>query len=328
MTQTLEYRPAALLPYINWLYFFHAWGFPPRFAAIHDVHDCPGCRASWIGTFGPDEREQAREADRLYRDALCLLKRMDGSHKVYARFGLYPAFSKGDDIVVRPAGFHTEKPGAFSPDGFGGEVKLSFLRQQHVRQGEPCLCLSDFIASCGSVAATPLAVETTLGVFATAVDEDMEQIAGDDDYERMLVQTLCDRLAEAAAERMHEEVRRTYWGYAPDERLTATELFAEKYAGRRPAVGYPSLPDQSLIFELHRLLDFGRIGIRLTESGMMRPHAAVAGLLFGHPAARHFAVGPIDEEQLDDYARRRGMDIALSAKFLAGNLQKRSVPKS
>lgn len=328
MTKTLAYRPATLLPYINWLYFFHAWGFPPRFSDVHAVHDCPGCRASWIEKFKPDEREQAREADRLYRDALRRLSRLDDGHKVMARFGLFPAVSEGDDVIVfADAGRAGTAVATPTTDSDGG-VRLSFLRQQHVRPGEPCLCLSDFVAPRGHAASASPDVEHTIGVFAAAVDADMEKAAADDGYEHLLVQTLCDRLAEAAAERMHEEVRRTYWGYAPEERLTQAELFAEKYAGRRPAVGYPSLPDQSIIFELHRLLDFDRVGITLTESGMMQPHAAVAGLLFGHSAARHFAVGTIDKEQLADYARRRGMDIATAAKFLAGNLSDSPVPAS
>lgn len=121
----------------------------------------------------------------------------------------------------------------------------------------------------------------------------MERLYGQDDYKRMLVQTLADRLAEATAEKLHEDVRRKEWGYAPDERLTVRELHNERYQGIRPAVGYPSLPDQSVNFLLDELLDMKQIGISLTENGMMTPHASVSGLMFAHPESRYFSIGKI-----------------------------------
>ena len=136
----------------------------------------------------------------------------------------------------------------------------------------------------------------------------------------MLVQTLADRLAEATAEKMHEQVRKEYWGYAPDERLSIRQLHNEEFQGIRPAVGYPSLPDQSVNFLLDEMLDMQQIGIHLTENGMMQPHASVSGLMLAHPACRYFNVGKIDEEQLADYAKRRGMPIATMRKFLGANL--------
>lgn len=137
----------------------------------------------------------------------------------------------------------------------------------------------------------------------------------------MLVKTLCERLAEAAAEKVHETIRKEVWGYAKDEKLTKEELLNEDYQGIRPAVGYPSLPDISVSFLLDSLLDMGRIGIRLTENGMMQPHASVCGLMFAHPASRYFSVGKIDEEQLLDYARRRGVSPDEIRKYLTANLQ-------
>ncbi len=169
--------------------------------------------------------------------------------------------------------------------------------------------------------AADLPVENVVGAFATAVDEDVESLCFGDNYRRLLLQTLLDRLAEAAAERLHEAVRRTYWGYAPDENLSPRELFAEHYGGCRPAVGYPSLPDLSLMFLLDRLIDMGEIGITLTANGMMKPHSAVAGLMFGHPAARHFSIGPIDERQFADYSARRGMPPEALRHCLAANLR-------
>ena len=137
---------------------------------------------------------------------------------------------------------------------------------------------------------------------------------------KMRVQLLADRLAEAAAECMHEAVRKTYWGYAPNEQLTMQQLHSEQFQGIRPAVGYPSLPDTSINFVLNELLDFHQIGIRLTESGAMRPHASVSGFMMSHPEARYFAVGTIGNDQLIDYARRRSVPIEVMRKFLISNL--------
>lgn len=308
MTRNVAYGAAELRPYVNWVYFFHAWGFAPRFAGIATVHDCPVCRLAWVERFDGPDSEAAREAVRLYGDADAQLRQWGAEEAVLGRFGLYAARSEGDDIWVRTDG--------------NEEVRLPFLRQQ--RPGDSCLCWADFIrpAKAGTASAEegPFPVASTLGIFATAVRPGLERECASDDYRHLLVQTLCDRLAEAAAEKLHEQVRRYYWGYAPDEACSPAELFAEKYQGRRPAVGYPSLPDQSLIFEMDRVLDFAQAGISLTETGMMRPHAAVAGLMFAHPAARHFSIGLVDEKQLEDYARRRGVPVARLRNCLAGNL--------
>ena len=159
-----------------------------------------------------------------------------------------------------------------------------------------------------------------IGLFATTVDMGLEKDFDHDAYQKMMVQLLADRLAEAAAECMHEAVRKHYWGYAPDEQLTMQQLHSEQFQGIRPAVGYPSLPDTSLNFVLNEVLDFHQIGIRLTESGAMRPHASVSGLMMAHPQARYFAVGTIGNDQLTDYARRRGLPVEVMRKFLSSNL--------
>jgi cobalamin-dependent methionine synthase I len=161
------------------------------------------------------------------------------------------------------------------------------------------------------------------GAFATTTDIDMEKAYKGDAYRQMMAQTLAERLAEATTERMHQEMRRTYWGYAPHEQLSMDELHREAYQGIRPAIGYPSLPDTSVNFLLADLLDTKRIGIRLTESGMMQPHASVSGLMFAHPQARYFELGPIGEDQLRDYARRRGIPVELMRRFLSSSLLKR-----
>ena len=159
-----------------------------------------------------------------------------------------------------------------------------------------------------------------MGIFAASCDGEVELLHADDPYKHLLVQTLADRLAEAATEKMHEYVRKVAWGYAKEENLSIPELLKEDFQGIRPAVGYPSLPDQSVNFLLDKLLHMGQIGISLTENGAMYPHATVCGLMFAHPAARYFAVGKIGKDQLEDYAKRRGMAVEKVSRFLAANL--------
>ncbi len=299
MIQSVTFRLHDVTPYINWIYFFHAWGFAPRFATIARNHDCPGCRATWLNSFGEAERPKAEEALRLYDDARHLLDRLDADYRTYGRFGLFPAWGDGDDLVLER--------------NDGQHFVLPCLRQQRVTKDDaPYLCLADFVRPAGGP-------PDRIGVFATTVDRAMERLYHSDAYNRMLVQTLCDRLAEATAEVLHRDIRRTHWGYAPDEQLSLDDLLAERYQGIRPAVGYPSLPDQSTVFLIEELLRMSSIGIRLTSSGAMIPHASVCGLMFAHPAARYFAVGPIDKAQFDDYARRRGLPTEEMAKFLAAN---------
>ena len=199
------------------------------------------------------------------------------------------------------------------------------LRQQVPGANGCCLSLADYISPVQPAASSDvrnLPPENVLGLFAASVREgDVAAEAEDEEkYGQMLCQTLKDRLAEATAEKLHEDVRRIYWAYAPEERLAMSELFAVKYRGIRPAVGYPSLPDQSIIFLIDRLLPFSQIGVRLTENGMMQPHASVAGLMLSHPAAEYFSVGQIDGSQLADYAARRGMAQEQLRKYFFRNI--------
>ena len=282
--QTFHYRVHDVAGYINWLYFFHAWGFPARYGSIARVHGCVACRQNWLHGFSGGERIRAGEAMKLFDEAQGLLTAWDEAGlQAHFRVALCQAVSDGDDIVL--------------PDD--GE-RIPLLRQQHAPQGEPCLCLADFVRPIEQ------GVPDRIGLFATTVDNEMEHWGGDDEYHRLLGQTLADRLAEATAEVGHLLVRRKLWGYAPDEDLSVEELFQERYQGRRPAVGYPSLPDQSLNFQLGCLLDFQSMGINLTESGAMQPHASTSGLMISHPQACHFSIGSVGEDQLLDYARRRG----------------------
>ncbi|MBQ8866592.1 MAG: 5-methyltetrahydrofolate--homocysteine methyltransferase [Bacteroidaceae bacterium] len=291
--QLFTYAIHEVAGYINWLYFFHAWDFPPRFASIADVHGCDSCRALWLAAFPEEERAQAAEAMQLFKEASRMLNQMDSEFTTLAICCLCEANADGDDLLL---------------DG----CRLPLLRQQTSVNPEegPYLCLSDFVRPLSS------GVTDCVGVFAATVDRRMETLFPDDPYKRMLVQTLADRLAEATAEVMHQHVRRTFWGYAPDEQLTVSQLHREEFQGIRPAVGYPSLPDQSVNFLLDNLLQMADIGISLTEHGAMQPHASVSGLMMAHPEARYFSVGKISHEQLADYASRRGLPATEMEKYL------------
>ena len=284
-----SYSIEEVTPYINWIYFFHAWGMEPRFASIAEVHDCPACRTRWIVTFAPEEQAKAREAATLYTDAIALLRHWTDGVKCQAICLLTKANSEGDDILIE------------------GHTRLPLLRQQQAGKSGYTLCLSDFVRPTAS------GVPDTIGLFATAA-----HVPPCDNT--LLASTLADRLAEATAERLHEEVRKYHWGYAREEQLTMRELHAEAFQGIRPAVGYPSLPDQSVNFILDDLLDFSQIGITLSENGAMKPSSSVSGLMIAHPQAHYFAIGTIGTDQLRDYARRRDLKIEKLRSFLASNL--------
>lgn len=280
-TRTLTYRPSDVADYINWIYFFHAWGFQPQ-------------------------QMKVAEAMQLHKEALRMLAALDGRVSIRSLFRLCPTNSSGDDLLVTLDG-DCQLPAE--------QLTFPLLRQQTVRQaGAPQLCLSDFVR--------PLSggIPDTVGFFATSVSTEAEASGANDPYRQLLVQTLADRLAEAATEKMHQYVRRVAWGYAPHEQLTTNELLREEFQGIRPAVGYPSLPDQSVNFLLDHILRLDRIGITLTENGAMHPHASVCGLMLAHPAARYFSVGKIGRDQLHDYALRRGLPVEAVRKFLAANL--------
>lgn len=294
----LAYHVHDVAPYINWIYFFHAWGFQPRFAAIAHIHGCDACRASWLATFSEEERAKAVEAVQLFKEANSVLDQLDADISIQCVFKLCQANSDHDNLIIEGTVF-------------------PLLRQQTPHpNGSPFLCLSDFIRPLTS------GISDIVGLFASSISEETESYYKNDPYKHLLVQTLTDRLAEAATEKMHEYVRKVAWGYAPDESLPIPDLLVEKYQGIRPAVGYPSLPDQSVNFLLDELLDMKQIGITLTENGAMHPHASVCGMMLAHPSSHYFAVGKIGEDQLEDYARRRGMSVHVMRKFLAANLPK------
>ena len=273
-----DYTINDLTAYINWVYFFHAWSVKP----------------------------DSDEGVQLQKEALTMLGRVRPYIKIKTAVEIMPAYSDGDDIVVQKV--MPCECGGCHP--LGEPIRIPMLRQQTIGEDGFCRCLSDYIRP------QSLLKQDKIGVFATSVSVDAEMMFYDDDYSKMMLQTLADRLAEAGAERLHEEVRKTIWGYAPDENLTVEEMCQGKYQGIRPAVGYPCLPDLSINFILDEIIDFRSIGVVLTEHAMMQPHASVSGFMISLPQAQYFTVGGIDEAQVRDYARRRNMTFKEIKKYL------------
>jgi 5-methyltetrahydrofolate--homocysteine methyltransferase len=286
---------AELLPYIDWMPLFNAYEFRGTFPAILDDE-----------VFG----EAARD---FYQDARKMLEQMIAGKWVTARavLGLFPANRVGEDDIAVYADEQRSAPLAM----------LHHLRQQKPHgEDQPNACLADFIAPRDS------GVRDYIGAFAVTAGIGIEpHVAAferaHDDYSSILLKAMADRLAEACAEYLHARVRREHWGYAPDEVLDNDQLIAEKYTGIRPAPGYPACPDHTEKETLWRLLDVEKnIGVQLTESFVMLPAASVSGFYFAHPESRYFAVGRIDRDQVEDYARRKGMAVATVERWLSANL--------
>jgi len=290
-----------IVTYIDWTFFFMAWRMSGRYEGIETIHDCESCKMTWLQQFPETDRPKAEEALKLFKDAQAMLRRFKDEKVVHinASFGMFPGYAKNDDIYI------VDKDKT---------VVIPTLRQQHPSTDGFCYSLADFVAS----------ENDYVGVFATTIQgvEDFAAIFEKDDnmYDSILVKTLSDRLAEATAEWLHTQVRKKYWGYAPDEDLSVKDMLKTLYKGIRPAVGYPSLPDQSIIFTLDPLIRFNDIGITLTENGAMFPNASVCGLYFAHPQSKYFMIGKVDEEQFTGYAARRGMKPEVLRKWMASNL--------
>ncbi|HMI98056.1 MAG TPA: methionine synthase [Micropepsaceae bacterium] len=284
------YDLSELVPYIDWSPFFQAWEMKGRYPAILDDEKS-----------GPVARS-------LFADAAAMLTRIVDEKWLTARasIGFWPAESESDDIVLytdetrktRLAKFHT-------------------LRQQVARERESAnLALSDFVAPAG------IGKEDYVGAFVVTTGFGEEAIAerfkaDKDDYNAILLSALADRLAEAFAERMHQRVRKEFWGYAADETLSNEELIAEKYSGIRPAPGYPAQPDHTEKGTLFRVLDAeSASGVKLTENYAMWPGSSVSGLYLSHPGARYFGVGKVERDQVEDYARRKNWTLAEAERWL------------
>ena len=290
-----RYPLAELVPYIDWMPFFHAWEFAGKFPQI--------LQDPLIG-------EAARG---LYADAQRMLQTLLDEQWLEARavVGLFAANSVDEDDIEIHADANHRFPA----------MRLPQLRQQKAKPpDQPQLCLADFLAPAHSGRVDHI------GAFAVTAGIGIEQHvarfeAAHDDYSAILLKALADRLAEALAERLHERVRTEFWGYARGERFNPAALIGEQYRGIRPAPGYPACPDHSEKAQLWRLLDPERnAGMRLTDSFAMLPTAAVSGWYFSHPEAHYFAVGKIDRDQAANYARRKGLKRAEAERWLAPNL--------
>lgn len=279
---------ADLRNYIDWTPFFRAWELHGNYPDILT------------------DEVVGESATSLFADANVMLDKIISEKWLRAKgvAGLWPCWRDGDDVVV-----YCEKTES--------HIRLPFLRQQIAkREGKANMCLADFISRDGDWIGG-FAVTTGHGIGAHLA----QFKANIDDYSDIMLKALADRLAEAFAERMHEHVRTTLWGYAPDEQFTIEALNREEYRGIRPAPGYPACPDHSLKPILFDLLDATqKTGITLTESFAMLPTAAVSGFYFGHPQAEYFGVARIGEDQVADYAARRALDLDRARQYLRPNL--------
>ena len=319
-----DYPLAELIPLIDWTPFFNTWELAGRYPAILDD--------AVVGT-------QARE---LFADAQAMLERIVDEKWLRAKavFGLFPAHSIGDDVVVSllPSGEgarradegsehaasdatgRTLTPTPF-PEGEGHAITLHFLRQQADKPIErPNLCLADFIAPKDS------GKQDWIGAFTVTaglgIEPHIERMQAEhDDYNVILLKALADRLAEAFAERLHQRVRKEFWGYAADESLDNEALIAEAYRGIRPAPGYPACPEHSEKRVIFDLLDSTvNSGVTLTDHFAMYPASSVSWLYFSHPDSKYFVVGRITREQVADYAKRKGVDMKQAERWLSFNL--------
>jgi len=283
----VEVDLATLARYIDWTPYFASWDLVGRYPMVLE-DDVVG--------------EAARS---LWKDTQGLLQQMIGEQWIKAKgvVGFWPANADGDDVVV-----WTDETRATE------RARFFTLRQQMEKTNEKGqLALADYSAPRGADYVGGFAVTAGHGEMAKA----KEFIDKGDDYSSIIVKALADRFAEAFAEYLHERVRRELWGYAPDEGLTSEDLIAEKYQGIRPAPGYPSQPDHTEKKTLFELLDATeKAGIELTSSYAMNPPASVSGLYFSHPGAVYFAVGRIEKDQVEDYAKRKGWDLATAERWL------------
>ncbi|MBM4362685.1 MAG: methionine synthase, partial [Deltaproteobacteria bacterium] len=277
--------------YIDWTYFFAAWELRGKFPGILEH---------------PELGAAARD---LYDNGRAMLARMIAGGRITANavYGLWPAGSDGDDVVLFDDAAQTREIARFP----------MLRQQQQHREGEPYLCLADFVAPVGSPGGDHVGAFAVTGGFgAEELAREYEQ--QNDDYSAILVKAIADRLAEALAELLHEQARKEL-GHEP-RTLSPEELLGEKFRGIRPAFGYPACPDHSEKLRLFELLRAGEVGMTLTESCAMTPAASVSGLYLGHPKARYFNLGKVGRDQVEDYAARKGVAVAEVERWIRPNL--------
>ena len=283
-----------LIPYIDWSPFIWTWDLHGKYPDILE---------------DPELKDHAKQ---LLDDAHTMLADLIENDKLVAKavYGIYPAASKGDDIVIYEDESRVEE-----------SARLLTLRQQGARGGKESLALADYIAPADS------AHKDYVGTFCVTAGFGSDELAAEfeknhDDYNSIMVKALADRLAEAFAEFLHEKVRKETWGYAKDEQLSGEELIKEAYTGIRPAPGYPACPDHLEKPTLWKLMQVDEsIGVTLTESLAMWPAASVSGYYFAHPKAKYFGLGKIKRDQLEDYAVRRNISLQEAEKWLMPNLE-------
>ncbi|MDO5570540.1 MAG: methionine synthase [Bacteroidales bacterium] len=305
-----------LREFINWRYFFNAWKIDASFAKVADIKGCDCCKASWLASFPVEKREKASQAMQLYKEAQRMLDKLifDVDIKMKAKVGFFKASSNKEFIRI----FEENDNKELHIDETLKSTKqtiIPFLRQQAKNDDkETYLSLTDFIADDENK------IDDYIGAFVITVGEDFENLLNvykkKDDYQAILLQTIGDRLAEAASEWLHQKVRKELWGYSKDENMAVSDMFKSKYQGIRPAVGYPSIPDQSINFILDNLLDFKEIGVRMTENGAMQPNASVSGFYFANPKSSYFMIGAVDDKQKNEYSKNRGFTAGEMDKFL------------
>jgi 5-methyltetrahydrofolate--homocysteine methyltransferase len=267
--------------FIDWTPFFQSWELKGRYPDIFDD-----------ATFGAEARSLFDDANQLLDEII-----RDRSIRAQAVCQIFPAYRDGDDVVLPQHG-----------------KRLHFLRQQTIKaQGQPQFCLADMVHT----------EQDHVGAFVVTAGHGVDALcaryeAEHDDYRSILVKAVADRLAEAAAEWLHHQVRTNIWGYASDEGLSNADLIAEEYQGIRPAPGYPACPDHTEKRTLFDLLEAeATTGVELTESYAMMPAASVSGWYFAHPDAKYFGITRIGKDQVEDYARRKGMSIEECERWLA-----------
>lgn len=293
--EILDFPLEDLVPYIDWSPFFIAWELAGKYPDILQ------------------DEVVGESATQLFNDAQAMLKQLIESRRLKASavIGFWPANSDGDDIVV----YEDEERQI-------GRTRLHHLRQQMKKPNEqPNFCLADYVAPISSGKADYIGgFVVTSGIGAEDIAKEYE--SQQDDYNAILVKALADRLAEAFAEKMHELVRKDYWGYSTAEALSNEELIKERYQGIRPAPGYPACPDHTEKDTLFNLLNAeSATGVSLTEHFAMTPAASVSGFYFSHPESRYFGLGKIDRDQVESYAERKGQTIETTEKWLSPNLK-------